>query len=197
MNLRGEGLADRPRRRKRNARPRERRGPRSFRRSCTALRCSCCSRWDIRQRGLGGRTGNRAGRGRAHSSERSRAGEPRTADLPQSNVAQPPSDAGARTAVARLTEPSRTDALQAKLEALAKLRQPDAVTPSEENGAAGPDRVATERRHRVRARGPVQREGLHPRPSRTPVEFRIWRRSAQQRCLGADPCRDHQRRASC
>ena len=64
------------------------------------------------------------------------------ADLPQSNVAQPPS-APAPDGVAKVTEPSRTDELQAKLEALAKLRQPEAVTPNTENGAARPDRVAT------------------------------------------------------
>jgi hypothetical protein len=67
---------------------------------------------------------------------------PQAADLPQSNVAQPPSGP-APEGVARVTEPSRTDALEAKLEELAKLRQPDAVTPSKENGAARPDRVAT------------------------------------------------------
>jgi hypothetical protein len=64
------------------------------------------------------------------------------ANLPQSNVAQPPSDP-ARDAVTPSAEPTRTDELQAKLEALAKLRQPDAVTPDEVNGAARPDRVAT------------------------------------------------------
>jgi hypothetical protein len=66
----------------------------------------------------------------------------RQADLRQSNVAQPPSDP-TRDAVTPSTETSRTDELQAKLEALAKLRQPDAVTPNEANGAARPDRVAT------------------------------------------------------
>lgn len=64
------------------------------------------------------------------------------ADLPQSNVAQPQS-APAPDGVARVTEPSRTDELQAKLEALAKLREPDAVTPSKENGAARPESVAS------------------------------------------------------
>ena len=64
------------------------------------------------------------------------------ADLPQSNVAQPQS---APDGVARVTEPSRTDELQAKLEALAKLREPDAVTPSKEAAPRGPkaSRVAT------------------------------------------------------
>jgi hypothetical protein len=66
----------------------------------------------------------------------------RVADLPQANAAQPPSDP-APDGVTRLTEPSHTDALEAKIEALAKLRQPDAVTPNKDNGAARPDRVAT------------------------------------------------------
>ena len=65
----------------------------------------------------------------------------RFADLPKADVAQLPSDP-ARAAVAP-TQPSRTDALQAKLEALAQLRQPDVLTPNRENGAARPDRVAT------------------------------------------------------
>jgi hypothetical protein len=64
------------------------------------------------------------------------------ADLPQSNVARPPSDP-TRDAVMPSTDSSRTDELQAKLEALAKLRQPDAIMPNQENGAARPDRVAT------------------------------------------------------
>jgi hypothetical protein len=66
--------------------------------------------------------------------------EPPTAALPQPDAARP-SDATADGA-ARLSEPV-PDALKAKLEALAKLRQPEAITPSEENGAARPDRVAT------------------------------------------------------
>ncbi|MGB6438877.1 MAG: hypothetical protein WBE89_06040 [Methyloceanibacter sp.] len=66
----------------------------------------------------------------------------RVADLPKADVAQPPSDP-AREAVAPTPQPSRTDALQAKLEALAKLRQPDTVAPNEENGATRPDKVAT------------------------------------------------------
>jgi hypothetical protein len=74
----------------------------------------------------------------AHQSATAPA-EPRTAALPQPDAAHP-SDATADGA-ARLSEPD-PDALKAKLEALAKLRQPDAVTPSEENGAARPDRVA-------------------------------------------------------
>jgi hypothetical protein len=64
------------------------------------------------------------------------------ADLPKANVAQPRSDP-APDGVGKVAEPSRTDALQAKLDDLAKLRQPDAVMPNEENGAARPDRVAT------------------------------------------------------
>jgi hypothetical protein len=68
--------------------------------------------------------------------------EQRVANLPKADVAQPPSDP-AREAVAPTPQPSRTDALQAKLEALAKLRQPDTLAPNEENGAARPDRVAT------------------------------------------------------
>lgn len=66
------------------------------------------------------------------------------ADLPQTNVARPPSDP-TRDAVMPSPEPSRTDEneLQAKLEALARLRQPDAITANQENGAARPDRVAT------------------------------------------------------
>ena len=62
-----------------------------------------------------------------------------TAALPQPEAAHP-SDATAHGA-ARASEPV-ADELKAKLEALAKLRQPEAVTPSEENGAARPDRVA-------------------------------------------------------
>jgi len=65
-----------------------------------------------------------------------------SAALPQANAAQPPSNP-TPDGVTPSTEPSRTDELEAKLEALAKLRQPDAVTPSKENGAARPDRVAT------------------------------------------------------
>jgi hypothetical protein len=65
--------------------------------------------------------------------------EPPTAALPNPDTAYP-SDAS-KDGVARLIEPE-TDALKTKLEALAKLRQPEAVTPSEENGAARPDRVA-------------------------------------------------------
>ena len=42
-----------------------------------------------------------------------------------------------------MTEPTRTDELQAKLEALAKLREPEAVTPSKENGAVRPESVAS------------------------------------------------------
>ena len=61
---------------------------------------------------------------------------------PQSNVAQPQS-APSPDGVATVTEPSRTDELQAKLEALAKLREPEAVTPSKENGAARPESVAS------------------------------------------------------
>jgi hypothetical protein len=64
------------------------------------------------------------------------------AQQPQSNVAQPQS-APSPDGVARVAEPSRTDELQAKLEALAKLREPDAVTRSKENGAARPERVAS------------------------------------------------------
>jgi hypothetical protein len=64
------------------------------------------------------------------------------ADLPKANVAQPRLDP-APDGVGKVAEPSRTDALQAKLDDLAKLRQPDAVMPNEENGAARPDRVAT------------------------------------------------------
>ena len=64
------------------------------------------------------------------------------ANLPQSNVAQPQS-APSPDGVATVTEPSRTDELQAKLEALAKLREPEAVTPSKENGAARPESVAS------------------------------------------------------
>ncbi len=94
------------------------------------------------------------------------------ADLPKANVAQPPS-APAPEGVARVTEPSRTDELEAKLEELAKLRQPDAVTPSKENGAARPDRVATGDDIVSGPTGPVQREGLHPRSSRAPLEFRF------------------------
>jgi len=69
----------------------------------------------------------------------SAASEPPTAALPQPEAAHP-SDATAHGA-ARASEPV-ADELKAKLEALAKLRQPEAVTPSEENGAARPDRVA-------------------------------------------------------
>jgi hypothetical protein len=65
--------------------------------------------------------------------------KPRTAALPQPNAAHPPDPSP--DGVARSSAPD-TDALKAKLEALARLRQPDAVTPSEENGAARPDRVA-------------------------------------------------------
>jgi hypothetical protein len=68
--------------------------------------------------------------------------QPQLADLPKANVAQPPSTP-APDGVARVTEPSQTDALQTKLEALAKLREPDAMTPAEENGAARPDSVAS------------------------------------------------------
>jgi len=64
------------------------------------------------------------------------------AQQPQSNVAQPQS-APSPDGVARVAEPSRTDELQAKLEALAKLREPQAATPSKENGAARPERVAS------------------------------------------------------
>jgi hypothetical protein len=65
--------------------------------------------------------------------------EPPTAALPRPDTARP-SDAATDSA-ARVIEPE-TDALKTKLEALAKLRQPDAVTPSEENGAARPEKVA-------------------------------------------------------
>ena len=61
-----------------------------------------------------------------------------SAALPQQPRSNPTPDG-----VTPSTEPSRTDELEAKLEALAKLRQPDAVSPSKENGAARPDRVAT------------------------------------------------------
>jgi hypothetical protein len=61
--------------------------------------------------------------------------EPWTSALPQPDAARPSDGA------ARLIAPV-TDALKAKLEALAKLRQPDVTTSSEKNGAAGPDRVA-------------------------------------------------------
>jgi hypothetical protein len=66
--------------------------------------------------------------------------EPPTAAFPQPEAAHP-SDATAH-GVARASEPV-TDELKAKLEALAKLRQPDAVTPSEENGAERPESVAS------------------------------------------------------
>jgi outer membrane biosynthesis protein TonB len=65
--------------------------------------------------------------------------EPPTAALPRPDAAH--SSDAATNGVARLSAPD-TDALKAKLDALAKLRQPDVTTPSEENGAAGPDRVA-------------------------------------------------------
>src|SRR6476659_9398569 len=77
----------------------------------------------------------------SHQSATAPAQQKNVADLPQSNVTQPPS-APAPDGVARVTEPSRTDELQAKLEALAKLREPDAVTPSKENGAARRESVA-------------------------------------------------------
>jgi hypothetical protein len=67
--------------------------------------------------------------------------QPQTAALPRADAAHP-SEATA-DGVARSGEPSRTDALQAKLEALPKLRQPDTVTPNEENGAVRRDSVAT------------------------------------------------------
>jgi hypothetical protein len=60
--------------------------------------------------------------------------------LPQPNSAQSPSDPTPDGA-AHLTEPVK-DELQAKLEALAKFRQPDVLTPNRENGAARPDRMA-------------------------------------------------------
>ncbi|MFZ1070797.1 MAG: hypothetical protein WAN73_09250, partial [Methyloceanibacter sp.] len=65
--------------------------------------------------------------------------EPPTAALPRTDAAHPSVETG--DGVARPIEPV-TDELKAKLEALAKLRQPEAVTPSEENGAARPDWVA-------------------------------------------------------
>jgi hypothetical protein len=65
--------------------------------------------------------------------------EPPTAALPRPDAAH--SSDAATNGVARLSAPD-TDALKAKLDALAKLRQPDVTTPSEDNGAAGPDRVA-------------------------------------------------------
>src|SRR5215813_7673080 len=70
------------------------------------------------------------------------AAKQRVADLPRSDVAQLPPDP-AHIAATPLPQPARTDELQAKLEALAKLRQPDAVTPNQDNGAARPDKVAT------------------------------------------------------
>jgi outer membrane biosynthesis protein TonB len=70
------------------------------------------------------------------------AAEQRVADVPRSDVAQLPPDP-AHIAATPLPQPARTDELQAKLEALAKLRQPDAVTPNQDNGAARPDKVAT------------------------------------------------------
>jgi len=66
----------------------------------------------------------------------------RFADLPQSKVAQPPSDSTLNVATSS-PAPSGTDELQTKLEALAKLRQPDVLTPNRGTGAAQPDRVAT------------------------------------------------------
>jgi hypothetical protein len=66
--------------------------------------------------------------------------EQRAPALPQPNSAQSISDPTPDGA-AHLTEPVK-DELQAKLEALAKLRQPDAV-PDQVNGAARPDRMAT------------------------------------------------------
>jgi hypothetical protein len=65
--------------------------------------------------------------------------EPPTAALPRTDAAHPTVET--RDGVARPSEPV-TDELKANLEALAKLRQPDTVTPSEENGASRPDRVA-------------------------------------------------------
>jgi hypothetical protein len=59
------------------------------------------------------------------------------ANLPQSNVAQPQS-APSPDGVATVTEPSRTDELQTKLEALAKLR--DAVELFEDQLFRGMDR---------------------------------------------------------
>jgi len=61
------------------------------------------------------------------------------AALPQPDAPQLADPTSAETA--RLSQPA-TDALKAKLESLAKLRQPDAVTPNVQNGAATPDRVA-------------------------------------------------------
>jgi len=66
--------------------------------------------------------------------------EPPTGALPQPDAAH--ASVATADGVARLSAPD-IDALKAKLEALAKLRQPEAITPSEENGAARPDRVAT------------------------------------------------------
>jgi hypothetical protein len=74
----------------------------------------------------------------AHQSASAPA-EPPTPALPQPDAAH--ASVATADGVARLSAPD-TDALKTKLEALARLRQPDAVTPSEENGAAGPDRVA-------------------------------------------------------
>jgi hypothetical protein len=65
--------------------------------------------------------------------------EPPTTALPRPDAARPSVETA--DGVARSSEPD-TDALKTKLEALAKLRQPDVTTPSEENGAAKPDRVA-------------------------------------------------------
>ncbi len=77
----------------------------------------------------------------SHQSVSPRA-QQQVADLPKANIAQPLSTASPDGA-ARVTEPSQTDALQAKLEALAKLREPDAVTPADENGSARPDSAAS------------------------------------------------------
>lgn len=65
--------------------------------------------------------------------------ESKRADLTKPSAAHPAE--AVADEVARLSVPA-TDALKAKLESLAKQRQPDTLTPNVENGAVTPDSVA-------------------------------------------------------
>jgi hypothetical protein len=69
--------------------------------------------------------------------------ERRVAALPQPSLAQQPSFTPTPVDVAPEKTQPLADELETKLQALAKLRQPESVTPSEQNGSGGPNMVAT------------------------------------------------------
>src|SRR6476469_3269624 len=94
--------------------------------------------WRVRHRRIAGWPRDRAGRGRNHESERISRVRAADGSVAAARGCSPVRRNGAWGGA---SEPA-ADEWKAKLEALAKLRQPEAVTPSEENGAARPDRVA-------------------------------------------------------